>query len=100
MGENNANGGAAASFDGIIKGWPEKSTLLMSPIPEDETQLKRWLACNLFLNQSIQEVGFDEKDDNGNINHRKLKGADEVIKESIANVDKAVNEFVKYLNTL
>ena len=54
MGENAANQGAA-SFDGIIKGWPEDQSISVSVIPTDRKAFLRYMTCELFKNQNITD---------------------------------------------
>ena len=53
MGENNANNAAGASFDGIIKQWPQDQVLIISNIPKDRTEFLLYMACELFKVQNI-----------------------------------------------
>lgn len=80
------------SFDGVIKGW-EAGDININSIPTDEEKLKRWLKCQLFVNQTFSDVSY--ADPGGNIVVKKT--AIEVALDFIKGIDKIVNEFMKTL---
>ena len=50
----NGGGGGGSSFDGIIKGWPEESTLSISNVPKEKKDFVLMMACEMFKNQHIE----------------------------------------------
>lgn len=44
---------AAAAFDGIIKGWPEKAVQMLN-VPKDKNDFILYMSCELFKNQHIE----------------------------------------------
>lgn len=56
MGEDGGSGaGAQATFDGIIKGWPEEKALSISNVPKEKKDFVLTLACDIFKNNKIEE---------------------------------------------
>lgn len=46
-------GAAAAAFDGIIKGWPEKAVQMLN-VPKKKNDFILYMSCELFKNQHIE----------------------------------------------
>lgn len=54
MGENENQGGSGlGGFDGIIKKWPDDSTLKMTNIPKNHDDFMLYMTCELFKNQYL-----------------------------------------------
>jgi len=58
MGEDTVGGAgsqaaAAATFDGILKGWPEKAVQMLN-VPKDKNDFILYMSCELFKNQHIE----------------------------------------------
>jgi len=47
-------GGGGSSFDGIIKAWPEESTLSISNVPKEKNDFILMMACEMYKNQHIE----------------------------------------------
>ena len=54
MGEDaNGGAGAAAAFDGIIKGWPEDQSVKILNVPKKKNDFLLYMTCELFKAQHI-----------------------------------------------
>ena len=68
-GDGSAGAGAgASSFDGIIKGWPEKQAATISTVPKERKEFILYMACELFKAQHITDP---KKQANNAINYAK-----------------------------
>ena len=52
---NSEGGGGGSSFDGIIKAWPEESTLSITNVPKEKKDFVLMMACEMYKNQHIEE---------------------------------------------
>lgn len=53
-GDSSSSSAGAASFDGIIKGWPEQA-LTISNVPKEKKEFILYMACELFKAQHITD---------------------------------------------
>ena len=53
VGGAGGQGAAAAAFDGILKGWPEKAVQMLN-VPKDKNDFILYMSCELFKNQHIE----------------------------------------------
>lgn len=53
-GASGAGAGAAAVFDGMIKGWPEEGSVNIMNIPKEKKDFVLTIACDIYKNQKIE----------------------------------------------
>lgn len=89
MPNNTAGEGTGGTFNLTIP----NDGITINQIPEDEDKLKKWLKCNLFVNQMFAEQSYTKEDGTKIVIKTLMESAQEFIK----NLDKIVNEFIKTL---
>lgn len=58
----------AASFDGIIKAWPDEQPLSFTNIPKDKNEFILYMACELF---KVQNITDPKKQATNSVNYAK-----------------------------